>query len=239
MMALNTNTPVAAMQNLQGIVRTKEVWETDWMMFAIILPLVLYAIVISVEKFPAGSLGRIVYSNRLASNAYRNRSHGSQIGNTLLAVNAAIGLSTLGYFLEVYYDLYFFSLEGTALWFLNLAIIVLSAGLRFLLIFFIGALAGTRDVFNEYAFNILQLYKFLGIPLLLINFFIPFFDSIPDIILYIISFALIGNLLIIRVLRLASVFIKRGVSLLYFILYLCALEFIPILVFIKYLAGAV
>ncbi len=226
-------------QDLSGIIRTEDLWEADWLLYVIILPLILYAIVISVEKFPTTWLSRIVYINRFALNAYRNRSHGSQIGNTLLPVIAVISLSTLGYFLEVSYDLYFFSLKGIALWFFNLALFAVALGLRLLLISLIASLTGTRDAFDEYAYNIMQFYKFSGIPLLFINFFIPYFEGIPDLILFIISLMFIASLLIMRPLRLASVFIRRGFSLLYFILYLCALEFIPVLVFAKYLAGAV
>lgn len=227
------------LQDLPGIIRTEMIWDADWLLYVLILPMILYAIVIFYEKFPAAWLTRVVYINRYASNAYRNRSHGSQVGNALLLVNAAIGLSTFMFFLEVSYDFFFFSLQGMALWFFNLAIVIVSAGLRLMVIRIIGSLTKTRDAFNEYAFNILQFYKFLGLPLLVFNFFIPYFESIPDIILFIIPGVLIATLLIVRPLRLTSIFVSKGFSLLYFILYLCALEFIPVLVIVKYLEGTI
>ncbi len=227
------------LQDLTGIIRTEMIWDADWLLYILLIPMILYAVVVYYEKFPAVWLARVVYINRYAYNAYRNRSHGGQIGNALLLVNAALCLSTFIFFLELSYDLHFFSLKGIGLWFFNLAIVVVSVGLRLMLISFVGSLTKTMDVFSEYAFNILQFYKFLGLPLLAFNFFIPYFESIPDIILFLIPGLLIATLLIIRPLRLASIFVSRGFSLLYFILYLCMLEIIPVLVFVKYLTGTV
>jgi hypothetical protein len=224
---------------LSGIIPAEIKWDADWLLFILMIPMILYAIVIFYEKFPAARLTRVVYINRYASNAFRNRTQGSQLGSALLLINSALGLSTYMFFLEVSYNLYFFSLSGIGLWFFNLALIVVSAGLRLIIIYLIGSLTRTLDAFNEYAFNILQFYKLLGIPLLVFNFFIPYFESVPDIILFVITAIFIASLLVFRPLRLASVFITKGFSLLYFILYLCALEFIPVLVFVKYLAGTV
>jgi len=230
---------ISLFHGLEGITRTEELWSSDWLVYVLVLPLMLYAVVIYVERYPALWLSKVVYSNRVASNVYRNRAHGRQLGHILLFIIAGISLATICYFLEVTLSLYFFSLSGIALWFFNLAILSVSVSLRFLILFIIGELTGTRGAFDEYGFNISQFYKFMAVPLLFINFFIPYFESIPDIILLIIASIFIASVLIIRIFRLASIFIKRGFSLLYFILYLCALEFTPILVFVKYLSGAV
>ncbi|MDX2413707.1 MAG: DUF4271 domain-containing protein, partial [Bacteroidales bacterium] len=121
----------------------------------------------------------------------------------------------------------------------NLGIITLAVALRFVIIRLTGEITRTGGAFEEYAFNIAHIYRFLAIPLLFINFLIPYLELIPDILLIIIGITLIANMLIIRVLRLFAIFIRRGFSLLYIILYLCALEFTPILVFAKFLSGAV
>lgn len=226
-------------QDLQLIARPEGLWAYEWLLYVLILPVILYAIVIYVERFPALWLSKVVFSNRFASNSYRNRSSGRQLGHSLLFIISGISLATITFFLEVTFDLYFFSLTGIFLWLFNLAVLSVTLASRFLILFLVGELTGTKDAFDEYGFNISQFYKFLAVPLLLINFFIPYFESIPDIILLIIALVFSVSILIIRILRLASIFIKRGFSLLYFILYLCALEFTPILVFAKYLSGAV
>lgn len=231
--------PLAIIQDLQGIAITEEAWASDWLLYVVVLPLILYAVVIYVERFPAVWLSKVVYSNRFASTAFRNRAYGRQLGHSLLFIISFTGLSTFSYFLEVSYGLFFFSLKGIALWFLNLTVLSLSLAIRFVVIKLIGELSGSRDAFEEYGFNIAQFYKFIAVPLLLINFFIPYFDGIPDIVLFVTALTIIISVLIIRIFRLIVIFNRRGISLLYFILYLCALEFTPILVFVKYLSGAV
>ncbi len=49
----------------------------------------------------------------------------------------------------------------------------------------------------------------------------------------------LGILYLIRVLRLFVIFINRNISILYLILYLCALEILPILISVKYISGLV
>jgi hypothetical protein len=231
--------PITIMQDLHGITMIEEPWASDWLLYLVVLPLILYAVVISVERFPAIWLSKVVYSNRFASTAFRNRAYGRHLGHSLLFIISFISLSTFCYFLEVSYGLFFFSLKGIALWFLNLSVLSLAVALRFVIIKLLGELTGSRDTFEEYGFNIAQFYKFLAIPLLLVNFFIPYFEGIPDIVLFITALIMITSVLIIRIFRLAVIFNRRGISLLYFILYLCALEFTPTMVFVKYLSGAV
>lgn len=226
-------------QDLEGVPLAEGLWNASWLLYVLLIPLILYAAVSTIERFPAIWLSKVVYSSKYAATAYRNRSVGRQLGHTLLFIISLISLATFAYYVELHFQLYFFSLNGIKLWFFNLGIFSAALILRFLVILLLGEITGTKDAFAEYEFNISQFYKFLSVPLLLINFFIPYFESIPDIILVFLALAFLASLFIIRSLRLLSIFIRRGFSLFYFILYLCALEFTPILVFIKYLSGAV
>jgi len=226
-------------QEFEGLPIGEGAWSADWLFYVLVLPLLLYALVIYHERYPAIWLSKVVYSNRFASNAYRNRTYGRQLGHSLLLLISLISLSTFCYFMEVKFELYFFGLERIALWFFNLGILSASVLGRFIILLLLGKITGTKDAFNEYGFNIAQFYKFLSVPLLLINFFIPYLESLPDIVLIIIALLFMSSVLIIRLLRLASIFIKSRFSLFYYILYLCALEFTPVMVFIKYLSGAV
>jgi hypothetical protein len=46
-----------------------------------------------------------------------------------------------------------------------------------------------------------------------------------------------GSVYLIRVARLFMIFIRKSISIFYLILYLCALEFLPVVVLLKYFAG--
>ncbi len=216
-----------------------EAFSSDWLLIITTIPILLYLVVIALDKHSAIWLSKLVYSNKYAANAFRNRSSGTQARNILLIITSFMGIATFTYFCEQIFSFNLFHLSGLILWLVNLGIITLAVALRFVTIRLTGEITRTGGAFEEYAFNIAQIYRFLAIPLLFINFLIPYLELVPDLVLVIIGLTLIANMLIIRVLRLFAIFIRRGFSLLYIILYLCALEFTPILVFAKYLSGAV
>jgi len=214
-------------------------FSSDWLLIVTTVPILLFVVVNALDNHLTFWLSKLVFSNKYASSSFRNRSSGSQAGNLLMMIASFIGIATFAYYCEEIFSFKLFNLKGIVLWLVNLTIITLAVGLRYMVIALTGEITRTVNAFEEYAYNILQFYKFLAIPLLFINFFIPYLELVPDLVLVIIGLILIVNLLIIRFLRLFSIFIRRGFSLLYIILYLCALEFTPILVFAKYLSGAV
>lgn len=100
-----------------------------------------------------------------------------------------------------------------------------------------GKLSGKSEVFNEYLVNIYQTYRFFAIPafifvvmLVYTPFFKPQFYFAAGAILIIIIY-------IYRILRLFVIFMKRNISIFYLFLYLCALEFLPVLLLVKYVTG--
>lgn len=211
---------------------------SDWLLIVTTVPILLYILASFIEKKSFIWLSRVVFISSYSSAAYRNRSLGTNAGHTLLLASSFMGLATLAYFAENLFTFRIFGLSGFSLWGLNLLIISISVALRYILIGILGVFSGARTSFEEYGFNIAQSYKFLAIPLLFINFSVPYLEVIPDLILLILGAILIANLLIFRTIRLMTIFVNRGSSLLYMILYLCALEITPILVLAKYLRGA-
>lgn len=101
-----------------------------------------------------------------------------------------------------------------------------------------GSLSGKTDVFNEYLASIYLTYRFFALPafvcvvlLVYTTLLKPEFVVSAGIILFIILY-------LYRILRLLLIFIKRNVSIFYFILYLCALEILPALIIVKLAAGS-
>lgn len=214
-------------------------FDSNWIFIVTTIPILIYIIIKGIEKQPLLWLSRVTYSTKYAAGSFRNRSLGSKGGHVLLLFISFMGLATFAYFCEISFSFLLWNLTGLLLWLVNLGIISFSLGLRYILLSFTGNITGTSLAFEEYGFNLAQFYKFIAIPLLIINFFVPYFEIIPDIVLIIIGFTLIANIYILRIFRIFSIFLRRGFPLLYIILYLCALEFTPILVFLKYLGGAV
>jgi hypothetical protein len=96
-----------------------------------------------------------------------------------------------------------------------------------------AAVTGWRDAFREYMNVVYNGWFADAIFLFILGsviLFSPLEKTLPVIIT---GLAVTAILLIIRVLRLLVIFKGRHISILYFILYLCALEVLPALVFLK------
>lgn len=102
-----------------------------------------------------------------------------------------------------------------------------------------GNLSGQTDLFNEYLVTVYQSYRFGSILLYIFLILMTYTLFIPQKIWVLSGFASLVVFYCFRVSRLFSIFLKRGVSILFLILYLCALEFLPVLVLIKYFTGLV
>jgi hypothetical protein len=102
-----------------------------------------------------------------------------------------------------------------------------------------GNLSGEGDVFNEYLIAIYQSYRFSSIFLFTIVVLITYTVFIPQKIWLITGFLVLIVFYVFRVSRLFLIFLKRGISILYLILYLCALEILPVLILLKYFSGLV
>jgi hypothetical protein len=99
----------------------------------------------------------------------------------------------------------------------------------------VAEVSGQKIAFREYMNVIYNVWFANAIILFILNaiiLFAPLRNTFPVIISGIIISAIF---LIIRILRLLIIFLNRRISILYFILYLCALEVLPLLVIMKIL----
>jgi hypothetical protein len=129
------------------------------------------------------------------------------------------------------------SIPGTVAWLIALGIIILAVTIRHILCFITGRISGEQEVFNEYIVTFYQSYRHLAFILFIIVIFLSYTDifSLKDLILT--GYATFAFFYVMRIIRLFLIFIKRNVSILYLILYLCALEILPVAVILKYVAG--
>jgi hypothetical protein len=105
--------------------------------------------------------------------------------------------------------------------------------LKYLVYKGLGWLLLLQKYFSEYLYNFFIYEKILGVLLLPVVIGIPFMPSVflPGLIK--IGISLILLCLIIRIIRGISLSFKLKVSILYIILYLCTLEILPLLIFLK------
>ncbi len=106
---------------------------------------------------------------------------------------------------------------------------------RHMVCIIIAEVANLKSLFHEYMIVVYNTWFAIALLLFILTgiiIFEPFDNKLPLIITGLIFVAI---LLIVRVLRLLIIFNKRHVSVSYFILYLCALEVLPVLITMKVL----
>lgn len=114
-----------------------------------------------------------------------------------------------------------------------LAVIAVSTTRHFICIM-IGNLSGRREVFNEYLVGVYQSYHFTALMLFVLVVFTSFITILPAKTYIIMGICCFALMYLIRVIRLLLIFINRSISIFYLILYLCALEILPLAIIIRY-----
>ncbi len=97
----------------------------------------------------------------------------------------------------------------------------------------LGVLTYTSDIVSEYLYYFSNTLKFLGIFNVIVLFALLFGAQSAQIYIIYLSFFIYISLYIIRIYKIIFEFLTNRFSLFYFILYFCALEIVPIMMFIK------
>ena len=124
----------------------------------------------------------------------------------------------------------FATIKITSLFFIIFLSVLL---LRHLTCIIIAGFSGQKNLFREYLAIIYSAWFVAGLITFVLSAIILFTPLENPVFLIITGFALIVLLLFLRIIRLLYIFISRHASILYFILYLCALEVLPVLVILK------
>ncbi len=215
----------------------EDILRSEWVFVLLIVPVLIYMLVSLFEKYSLNRIIKIVFSNKFAYAAFRNISAGTQVFQMLLGVLSLISISTFILFCELHFNIVFFDLSPPLLWLADLAAISVLIGLRYVVNAAVGSVSGATEAFREYFFNLSRAYKLIGISLMIMNFFISYLTCVPDKYLIYFSLSLVALIMFFRLIKLIYIFVRRRFSLFYLILYLCALEFFPILALIRYLDG--
>jgi len=109
--------------------------------------------------------------------------------------------------------------------------------LRYLICIITGSLSDNKNAFREYRTVISSVWFLAGVSFFLLSGTILFTSYQYPVHLVWVGAGIFILLYFYRIIRLLFIFIKQRVSILYFILYLCALEVLPVLIVIKLLGA--
>jgi hypothetical protein len=138
-----------------------------------------------------------------------------------------------------YYNVIPPSMVGIRFWLIALGVIICVITIHHIICIITGNASGQREAFREYLIAVYHSYRFSALFLFVIIVLMSY-TSLFTVSFYISSgIVILLALYLIRILRLLIIFINRNISIFYLILYLCALEILPVLMTVKYFTGLV
>ena len=207
----------------------------DWFLIVFALVLILLArLRLFYGKFLVPVLSSTV-NFQTAHTLYRNKN--------LLYQRASLGLTAVFvlimplFLLQVinHYDWPTQGINNHLLYLVLMGLILAWYGLKFLVTWLVGYFSGTLRIFEEYFHSFELSSRSLGIFLIPLTILLAYGRFNLDSALILTSLFVILSLYILRIFRLFSLFVSKSVSVSYSILYLCALEILPLLVLFRLL----
>ena len=211
----------------------------DWMIGIIFIAVFLYSFIRATSKSVVTDIARFLKLRGKNDPARRNNSGLFNLESTILNLISFLIFGLFAFSAASYYNFIPYSLSGIFFWLISLGIIISAATLRHIACMITGTMSGEKEVFREYLFGVYVSYRFGALVLFVLIILMSYTAFFPARGGIISGIAVLGAMYLISVIRLTIIFLNRNISIFYLILYLCALEILPVVISVKYFAGLV
>jgi hypothetical protein len=214
-------------------------YQSDWIVPVLLFAALLLAVV---RTFPGGffrSIIRFLLMRGIGESASRDTGILFQWRSTLFNLASFISVSLFGYLALKHFGIEIPGINGFSAWFLCLLTVISGISLRHIICNITGNISGQEEIFREYLVSVYQSYRSAGIFYLLLLLLILYTKYTSPQLFFFTGFFAAGLLYLLRISRLFMIFMIRHVSIFYWILYLCALEILPVVIIVKYITGLV
>ncbi len=230
-----TEQPAGISGNLRdGILLPSRVFHHDWLIGVIFLCAYLWLVVRSVNRSFFTEVSRFIMLRGVGELSSRDTGAIFTWQSTILNF---VTFTVMSLFLCSFAELNNMIPQGIssfAFMLICLGTIIIGISLRHLSCIAAGRLSDRQEVFDEYLVTIYNSHRYASILLLAIVMMLAYTTLFPHKILLGTGIAVLVLFYLFRVVGLFLIFIKRNISVLYLILYLCALEILPVLILIRY-----
>jgi len=223
----------------EGIGLPEKKLHYDWITSIIILSALLWLIVRTTTKSMFTELNRFFLFRGINESSSRDTGSLFYWQSTLLNFVSFLVISLFAYCAAAFYDFIPQVIPPFMFLFISLGIVIVAVTLRHFICTVIGNLSDENELFNEYLMTVYHSYRFSAVAMFLILVLLVYTNILPPQVYFIAGTIVLIVFYLYRVFRLFLIFMKRNVSILYLILYLCALEILPVLILLKYFTGLV
>lgn len=215
----------------------KQLIPSDWVLGVIFSIICLFLIVRSTSKNLMPGIGRFLLFRDINEPSSKDISSLFYWQSTLLNFITFLSIALFVYCGTVYYGIAPTGIPGFLFLLICFAMVAAAVTLRHIVCFVAGSLSGQKEVFREYLIGVYNSYRFSSIFISFFGVMMLYTFLLPADIWLTAGYILLGFMYLNRVIRLFLIFLKRNIPILYLILYLCALEILPVLILIKYFSG--
>jgi hypothetical protein len=209
----------------------------DWIIFVILIAAFFYASVQTFSRKLFPGVLRFFMFRGIGDSEARDTGELFHWQSTVINLISFLNIALFVYCVAFYHNIIPSAIDGIAFWFILLGIVILAITFRHITCMIMGRVSGEKEVFDEYIVTFYQSYRYLALVLFIHVILLSYTKIFAPESLLLTGYISFASLYIMRILRLFFIFLKRNVSILYLILYLCALEILPVVVLIKYITG--
>jgi hypothetical protein len=211
----------------------------DWMIGIIFIAALLYSFIRASSTGMLPDIVRFLKLRGKGDPASRNYGGFFTWESTLLNLISFLIFGLFAFNAASYYNFIPFGISGLFFWFISLIIILLAATLRHIVCVITGSMSGEKEAFREYLLGVYLSYRISALVLFVIIILMSYTLFFPAREGLISGVMVLAAMYLISVIRLTIIFLNRNISIFYLILYLCALEILPVVISVKYFAGLV
>jgi hypothetical protein len=222
-----------------GMDMPSQPFHSDWRIIIILVVAILFSIIKSTIKNVLPDITRFFMLRGKNDPVSRDIGGLFNWQSTILNLISFFIIGLFAYSAASYYNFIPPDSKGIVFWLISLGIVIAVITIRHITCLITGAVSGQLDAFREYLVGIYQSYRF-GAFILFVIIILMSYTIILPISDYILSgIIFMGLMYLLSIIKLFVIFLNRNISIFYLILYLCALEILPVLVAVKYYKGLV
>jgi hypothetical protein len=214
-------------------------FHNDWGIILIVIAAVLYSLIKATTKNVLPNIRRFLMVRGSTDPASRDLGGLFNWQSTILNLISFFIIGLFAYSAASYYNFIPPGSKGILFWLISLGIVIAAVTFRHIICLITGAVSGKEEAFREYLLGIYQSYRLGAFFLFVIIILMSYTIIIPIRVYLVFGIIVLGLMYLISVIRLLVIFLNRNISIFYLILYLCALEILPVLIVIKYYTGLV
>ena len=211
----------------------------DWIIAIILLSVFLWLVIKTTTRRVFPELTRFLLFRNVNESSSRDIGSLFYWQSTVLNFVSFMVIGLFAFCAAEWYDFIPEGIPPVLFMLVSLVLVILTITSRHFICVAAGNLSGESEAFNEYLMTVYYSYRFTSVLLFGIVVLLLYTVFLPPQVYFVLGLIVLIIFYLYRVIRLFLIFIKRNISILYLILYLCALEILPVLILLKYFTGLI